>query len=69
MWMDKRAAFSSLPEMKIVTPSKWLSQYVKESYLKKYSITIINNGIDIHQFYPQTEQSKYYYGMTEKKLS
>ena len=68
MWMDKRAAFSSLPEMKIVTPSNWLSQYVKESYLKKYSITIINNGIDIHQFYPQTEQSKYYYGMTEKKI-
>lgn len=68
MWKDKKEAFSSLPSVHIVTPSKWLSQYVKDSYLKKYSVTIINNGIDIEQFCPQTIQNKYYDSLAGKKI-
>ena len=31
--------------MTIVTPSKWLADLVKESFLGKYRVEVINNGI------------------------
>ena len=36
--------------MTIVTPSNWLTNLVKESYLKKYEVKTIYNGIDIYKF-------------------
>jgi glycosyltransferase involved in cell wall biosynthesis len=38
--------------MTIVTPSVWLSNLVKESYLKDYPVKVINNGIDLGVFKP-----------------
>ena len=38
--------------MTIVTPSQWLADLVKESYLKEYDIKVINNGIDLKVFRP-----------------
>lgn len=34
----------------IVTPSKWLSSYVNDSFMSKYSNVVINNGIDLSVF-------------------
>jgi glycosyltransferase involved in cell wall biosynthesis len=39
--------------MTIVPVSRWLCEIVKQSYLAKYTIQIINNGIDIETFSPQ----------------
>jgi len=36
--------------MTIVTPSNWLTKLVKESYLNKYKVKTIYNGIDINKF-------------------
>ena len=36
----------------IVTPSKWLANYANNSFMKKYSISVINNGIDLNVFKP-----------------
>ena len=36
----------------IVTPSQWLADLVKQSYLKEYTVKIINNGIDLDVFKP-----------------
>ena len=38
--------------MVIVTPSKWLSDLVKESFLQEYETKVINNGIDLTLFKP-----------------
>ena len=38
--------------MVIVTPSKWLSDLVKESFLQQYETRVINNGIDLTLFKP-----------------
>ena len=51
----KKVAFEGL-NLTIVTPSKWLADKVKESFLKKFPIYIINNGIDLNVFNP-TENS------------
>lgn len=36
--------------LNIITPSKWLAKLVKKSFLKDYSVKIINNGINIDIF-------------------
>ena len=42
----KKSLFNSVSNMTIVTPSEWLARLVKQSFLSKYEVTVINNGID-----------------------
>lgn len=48
----KKNIFTSVKKMTIVTPSDWLAKLVKESYLNKYAVQVINNGININTFKP-----------------
>lgn len=52
MWKLKRKWFTGVENMTIVTPSQWLADLVKESYLSEYDVRIINNGIDLNVFHP-----------------
>lgn len=53
----KKACFTGLENLTIVTPSKWLAELVKESFLQDYDIRVINNGIDLTKFQPKTNTS------------
>lgn len=46
----KKEAFTSLKDLTIVTPSDWLTNMVKTSFLKKYPAITINNGINLDVF-------------------
>lgn len=48
----KKELFTGLKNMTIVTPSNWLADLVKQSYLKEYQVKVINNGIDLNLFKP-----------------
>lgn len=50
----KKAAFTGVKNLTIVTPSYWLKHLVEDSYLKEYPIEVIPNGIDLEQFKPKT---------------
>jgi glycosyltransferase involved in cell wall biosynthesis len=52
MWKRKKNWFTHIENLTIVTPSQWLSDLVRESYLKEYPIRVINNGIDLNIFKP-----------------
>lgn len=54
----KRAAFQGVKGLTIVTPSKWLGELVKESYLKEYPVKVIPNGIDLERFVPQERKER-----------
>lgn len=59
----KKQALADI-DLHIVTPSKWLSGLVKQSFLREYPISVINNGIDLSIFKP-TEggfRSRYHIG-------
>ena len=47
---NKYKTFSTVKNLTIVTPSIWLRELVKKSFLKKYPIRVINNGIDLEKF-------------------
>ena len=49
-YIDKRQLFTSLPHVTIVTPSQWLKDFAEESFLGVYSVTCINNGINLKVF-------------------
>ena len=48
----KKELFTGLKNMTIVTPSKWLLNLLKKSFLKEYDAKVINNGIDLNAFKP-----------------
>lgn len=68
MWKDKKELFTGLKNLIIVTPSQWLADYVKKSYLSDYEIKVIHNGIDMNVFYPQKAQSVYLNNCVGKKI-
>ena len=45
----KRELFTGL-ELTIVTPSMWLSELVKKSFLREYPVNVIHNGIELNTF-------------------
>lgn len=48
----KKELFTNLNNLVLVTPSKWLADLVKRSFLKEYPVKVINNGIDLSVFKP-----------------
>lgn len=68
MWEDKQKWFKNIGDMVIVTPSKWLSEYVKESLLKEYPITVIHNGIDTDVYQPELDATAIFNNLQDKKI-
>lgn len=68
MWKLKRKWFTDIKKVTIVTPSKWLSNLVKESYLKEYQVRVINNGIDLNIFHYRTSMLREEYNLKDKKV-
>lgn len=52
-YIRKRECFTNVPNLTIVTPSNWLANIVKHSYLKEYPCKVIPNGINLNLFTPQ----------------
>ncbi len=51
-YRDKKRLFNSVKSMTIVSPSKWLKGEVDKSFLSKYPLEVIYNGIDLSLFKP-----------------
>ncbi len=54
----KKALFCGIDGLTIVTPSLWLKGKVKDSFLKDYTVNVINNGVDKNVFKPHEETTK-----------
>ena len=69
MWKLKKQWFTGVQDLTIVTPSKWLANLVKQSFLKEYPVQVINNGIDLDIFKPTPSDIRERFGiMGEVKL-
>ena len=62
LYNRKKALLKGM-ELTIVTPSQWLADLVKESYLKDYPVKVINNGIDLDVFKPTPSSFREKYGL------
>lgn len=55
-YQQKKALFTGVQKLTIVTPSKWLATLVKQSFLQEYPVTVIHNGIDLTVFQPNSSE-------------
>lgn len=53
LYEKKREWFGGLPHLTLVTPSRWLSDRVGESFLCSYPREVIYNGVDTEVFRPR----------------
>jgi len=51
----KKQLFTGLSRLTLVTPSRWLKDLLKDSFLKDYPAVVINNGVDLTVFKPQPD--------------
>jgi len=68
LWNKKKEWFSNISNLTIVTPSKWLANYAKQSFLKENHIEVINNGIDLNVFKKVDNNFKYKYNLENQYI-
>lgn len=51
LWQKKKEIFTSLEHLTLVTPSQWLADLTRRSFLKDHPVKVINNGIDLTVFH------------------
>lgn len=64
----KKKAFTGVKNMTIITPSKWLADLVKKSFLKEYPIDIVHNEIDKDIFKPTLSTFRDIYRLQHKRI-
>lgn len=67
-YYKKKSLFTSIPNLHLVTVSKWLEREVRKSFLKNLPIKTIYNGIDLEQFKPTYGSVREKYGLKEKTI-
>lgn len=65
---QKKALFTGVPNMTVVTPSEWLTALVKQSFLAGYPVYTIHNGIDTKSFCPTDGDLREKYNLSDKKV-
>lgn len=67
---DKKAAFTSVPNMTIVTVSEWMKNEMSRSFLKDCRYQVIHNGIDLNVFdvQPDDKVVREKYGLGDKHI-
>ena len=53
----KKEIFTGVENLTIVSPSQWLADIVKSSFLKEYPVQVIPNGIDQSVFVPSYQET------------
>lgn len=64
----KKKLFTGVKNMTLITPSKWLGELVKQSFLGEYPVQVIYNTIDTSVFKPTPSNFKEKYGLEGKKI-
>lgn len=59
-FVTKKKIFTGVNNITVVTPSKWLSTLVSQSFLNYSKLEVINNGIDKEKFYACSDYSELY---------
>ncbi len=67
LYEKKKETFAGL-DLTIVTPSQWLADLVKESFLKDYPVHVIHNGIDLSVFHPAPSDFRNKYRIAEDQF-
>lgn len=62
----KHAAFTGVKNMTLITPSQWLADLTRQSFLKEYPVEVHYNTIDTNVFKPTPSDFRERYGLQDK---
>lgn len=65
---EKKRLFTALPvdRMTLYTPSRWLADLTRESFLAKYPVEVVHNTVDRAVFHPSASNFRMRHGLTDK---
>lgn len=64
----KKAAFTGVKNLTLITPSQWLADLVKLSFLAEYPVEVHYNTIDTAVFKPTTSNFREKYNLQNKRM-
>ena len=64
----KKSLFTGVENLTIITPSQWLADLVKNSYLQGYPVHVVNNSIDKTIFKPTPSDFRDRYDLNNKTV-
>ena len=62
-YRKKRNAFTGTKNLELITPSKWLADLTRESFLAEYPVRVIHNSINHDVFQPTPSDFRERYGI------
>lgn len=67
---DKKFLFNQPEKLTLVAPCKWMKNNLNDSFLRKYSVNVIYNGVDLSVFRPRENSNELCrrYGLEKKKI-
>ena len=67
-YIKKKKLFTGIENLTLITPSKWLANLTRESFLAKYPVQVKNTLIDTNVFKPTPSDFKESHGLDNKKI-
>lgn len=67
-YAKKKTLFTGIPNLTLITPSKWLADLVKQSYLGEYPVEVVYNTINTEVFKPTDGDFRSRYGLENRKI-
>lgn len=69
-YREKKMWFANLDERDLIltSPSEWLAGLVRQSFLGKYQVKVVPNGIDTNSFRPTKSDFRDKYNLENKKI-
>lgn len=68
LWARKKQAFFGFENLTVVSPSRWLADRAKASFLQEYPVFVIPNGIETDVFYPGKSTVRDVYKIKEERV-
>ena len=64
----KKELFTGVAHMELITPSKWLADLTRESFLKEYPVQVVYNTINTELFKPTPGNFRERHNLQDKKV-
>lgn len=64
----KKVLFTNIPNLTLITPSRWLAELVQESFLREYPVEVVYNTINTDIFKPTPGDFRQRYALEKKKI-
>lgn len=67
-YVRKRNAYTGVPNMMLITPSQWLADLTRDSFLTEYPVKVVHNTINKQFFKPTKSDFRDKYNLTDKYI-